>query len=441
MRSLNSLPALQVALQDAREYTLTLYKHLTESERTFPQDAAVNPPRWELGHIGWFQEYWCLRYRPGEAPLPPRLPEADKLLNSDLIPHAERWRLDSWQWDSMQAYLESVFNDVMAASEKSTLEQRRLFQLALYHEDLHGEALYASLQTLGLPGPRFRPFHLPRAKPQSVGKEVEYAGGPFLMGASQESEDFVFDNERWAHEVTLQPFALSCTTVSNEQYLAFVEAGGYARQEWWTPAGWAWAQRAARSQPRDWRKEEGQWQRRRFDQWEPLLLDDPVVHVNAYEAEAWCNFAGLRLPTEAEWEYAVRAEALIEDRYPWGYQAPPAGSVNLNGLYNGYVPVSALIGSDTAANVRQMIGNVWEWTASPFVPYPGFEPDVYAEYSQPWFNTHRVLRGGCFASKHRLVHSRFRNFATPERCDMFVGFRTARTLEPVESGSETASKP
>jgi len=439
MRSLmTSLPALQVALQDAREYTLTLYKHLTEEQRRFPTLPIVSPPRWELGHIGWYQEYWCLRHQPGKAPLPPRLPDADARLNSEVTAHGDRWKLDSWEWDSVLAYLESVFNDVIAASETATPEQRRHFQLALFHEDLHGEGLLTTLQTLGLPGPKFRPFHLPRPKPQSVGKEVEYVGGKFLMGASKESEDFVFDNERWAHEVELGPFALSCTTVSNEQFLAFVEAGGYSRQEWWTPEGWAWVQQTQARAPRYWRKSEDKWEVRRFDQWERLLMDDPVMHVNAYEAEAYCNFTDTRLPTEAEWEYAARAEALLEDRYPWGYLPPPAGSVNLNGLFNGPTPVSALIGSDTPANVRQMIGNVWEWTSSAFTPYPGFVADDYTDHSLPWFHTHRVLRGGSFASKSRLVHSRFRNFYTPDRGDMFAGFRTARTLEPLP---ETAAAP
>ncbi|MSQ58523.1 MAG: ergothioneine biosynthesis protein EgtB [Betaproteobacteria bacterium] len=432
MRSLmTSLPALQVALQDAREYTLTLYKHVTEDQRNFPRLPIVNPPQWELGHIGWFQEYWCLRHRPGKDALPPRLPNADAMLDSAMVPHEERWKLNTWQWDSILAYLDSVLNDTLAASEKSAPEERYFFQLALFHEDMHGEALLMTLQTLGLPGPKFRPFHLPRPKTQPIKQEVEYAGGKFMMGAGRASEDFVFDNEKWAHEVELPPFAISCAAVSNEQYIAFVEAGGYRCQEFWTPEGWQWLQKEKSSVPRYWKKINDKWHTRRFDRWEALLMDNPVIHVNAYEAEAYCNFVGQRLPSEAEWEYAARAEALSEYRYPWGYAQPAAGMVNVNGMFAGLTPVSALIGSDTPANVRQLIGNVWEWTSSAFTPYPDFATDPYKEYSEPWFHNHRVLRGGCFATKSRLVHNRFRNFYTPDRGDVFAGFRTARTLEPL----------
>ncbi|MFN0316610.1 MAG: selenoneine synthase SenA, partial [Burkholderiales bacterium] len=412
---MTSLPALQVALQDAREYTLTLYKHLTEDQRHFPRLPIVNPPQWELGHIGWFQEYWCLRQRPGKDVLPPRLPNADAMLDSARVAHDERWKLNTWQWDSVLAYLESTLNDTLAASEKSAPEERYPFQLALFHEDMHGEALLMTLQTLGLPGPKFRPFHLPRPKTQPIKQEVAYAGGKFMMGSERECEDFVFDNEKWAHEVDLAPFAIACAAVSNEQYIAFVEASGYQRQELWTPEGWQWLQKEKLSAPRYWKKTDDKWHTRRFDQWEVLLLDNPVIHVNAFEAEAYCNFVGLRLPTEAEWEYAARAEALSEDRYPWGYSQPAAGMVNVNGMFAGLTPVSALIGSDTPANVRQLIGNVWEWTSSAFTPYPEFSPDPYKEYSEPWFHNHRVLKGGCFATKSRLVHNRFRNFYTPDR--------------------------
>ena len=168
---------------------------------------------------------------------------------------------------------------------------------------------------------------------------------------------------------------------------------------------------------------------RRFDRWERLEPDDPVTHVNAHEAEAYCNFVGRRLPTEAEWELAAR-HGLQEgaDRYPWGDSPAPSGAVNLGGVYGRPVAVAALPQSDSSTGLHQMLGNVWEWTSTPFGPYPGFTPDPYKEYSQPWFHNHRVLRGGCFATRARLVHNRWRNFYTPERNDVFAGFRTARSL-------------
>ena len=430
MRELREIPALRTALEDARDYTLRLYAHLTPEQRCFPQMRSVNPPAWELAHVGWFQEFWCLRFRDRDEPLPARLPDADALLNSSIIPHAGRWDLPELTWELILEYLAREFHDTLAALDRSKLDQRYFFQLALLHEDMHGEALLMSLQTLGLPEPKW----LRRATPplptatEGLDREVELEGGELDMGSSP-GLDFAFDNEKPVHRVTVTPFAIAATQVSNAEYLQFVEAGGYSHQRLWTAEGWQWRTDAKAEAPRYWRKDGSQWLARRFDRWETLTPDEPVVHVNAFEAEAYCRFAGKRLPTEAEWEYAARHGLTPgEDRYPWGNAAPAQGSANLNGTYGRPVHVGALAGTDTPARIRQMIGNVWEWTATPFLGYPGFQPDHYLEYSQPWFNDHRVMRGGSFATRARLVHNRFRNFYTPDRNDVFAGFRTARTL-------------
>ena len=431
MRELSEIPALRTALGDARDYTLQLYAHLTPEQRRFPRLLSVNPPAWELAHIGWFQEFWCLRFRDRDEPLPARLTDADALLNSSIMPHADRWELPELTWGQVLEYLEREFQDTLAALEQSTPEQRYFFQLALLHEDMHGEALLMSLQTLGLPEPEWRRRatpRLPAAAESFARREVELEGGELDMG-SPPGPDFAFDNEKPVHQVTVAPFALSSVQVSNAEYLHFVEAGGYVYPRFWTAEGWQWRTEASAAAPCYWRKDGSHWLVHRFDQWEPLAPDEPVIHVNAFEAEAYCNFAGKRLPTEAEWEYAARHGLTPgEDRYTWGYAAPAWGSVNLNGVYGRPVPVGALADSDTPARIRQTIGNVWEWTATEFSGYPGFQPDHYLEYSQPWFNSHRVLRGGGFATRARLVHNRFRNFYTPDRYDVFAGFRTARTL-------------
>jgi iron(II)-dependent oxidoreductase len=435
MRELNQTPALRWALEDARDYTLQLYAHLTPQQREFPYLPTVNPPAWELAHVGWFQEFWCLRFRDREQPLPARLEQADAWLNSSIIAHRQRWELPQLTWEAALSYLARELADTLAAVEQASDEQRYFFKLALLHEDMHGEALLMALQTLGLPEPKFtrRPT-LPLPKPSPPTRtEVEYEGGEFGMGA-EPGADFAFDNERPAHRVKVAPFALSVTQVTNAEFAQFVEAGGYGREQYWTQAGWQWRAQENVAAPRYWRREGEQWMVRRFDQWEALAPDDPVMHVNAFEAEAYCSFVGRRLPSEAEWEFAVRAGLRPgEDRYPWGFAAPAWGSVNLNGMYGRPVHVCALPGTDTRASVRQLLGNTWEWTSTPFAAYPGFTPDYYKEYSQPWFGTHRVLRGGCFATRARLVHSRFRNFYTPERNDLFAGFRTARTLSTPQS--------
>jgi iron(II)-dependent oxidoreductase len=431
MRELREIPALRTALDDARDYTLQLYAHLTAEQRAFPYLRTVNPPEWELAHIGWFQEFWCLRFRDRDEPLPARLPDADAHLNSSIIAHADRWRLPQLTWDCVHDYLARVLEDTLAALERSEADQRYFYQLALFHEDMHGEALLMSLQTLGLPEPRWRnrpPLPVPEPTEGLVRREVEFEGGELDMG-SPAGPDFAFDNEQPIQRVEVTPFALASIPVSNAEYLEFVEAGGYTHPPFWSAEGWQWRGEAGIEAPRDWRKDGSPWLVRRFDRWEPLAPDEPVIHVNAFEAEAYCSFAGVRLPSETEWEYAARyGFAPAEDRLPWHRASPAMGSVNLNGVYRRPVSVDALAATDTSGRTRQMIGNVWEWTASAFTGYPGFEPGPYREYSQPWFGNHRVLRGGCFATRARLVHNRFRNFYLPERNDVFAGFRTARTL-------------
>jgi iron(II)-dependent oxidoreductase len=430
VRELNEIQILRAALLDARNYTLALYAHLTPKQRQVPCLRVVNPPVWELAHIGWFQEFWCLRYREGHAPLPSLMLDCDPILNSALIPHDQRWELRQLVWGDVLHYLEHELEDTLQALEVSPPDQRYFFQLALYHEDMHGEALLMTLQTLGLPPPQFQRPVLRRPAATVAAGEVEFEGASFAMG-SRPGPDFVFDNEKWAHDIQVAPFALSAATVTNAQYRTFVEAGGYARRQLWSEDGWRWREQSGSKAPRYWRKQAGQWFMRRFHKWEPVPDDEPVMHVNAHEAEAYCRFVGRRLPSEAEWEFAARAGLRSGDRFPWGETPADDGRANLNymnGWYAGPLPVGALPGSDSPVGLRQMLGNVWEWTSTPFGPYPGFSPDPYAEYSQPWFGDHRVLRGGCFATRARLVHNRWRNFYTPERGDIFAGIRTARSL-------------
>ena len=425
MRELNDIRTLSVALRDARDYTLALYAHLTPEQVRLPYLRCVNPPLWEMAHVGWFQEFWCLRYRQSREPLPSRLANCDPILNSAIIPHAERWNLPQLTPEVVRAFLQRGFDDTLEALEHSDEDRRYFFTLALYHEDMHAEAMLMTLQTLGYPAPRQQRPSRSHPAPEAASPEVRFEGGEFDMG-SRPGADFVFDNEKWAHRVKVAPFVLSALTETVGEFLAFVEAGGYARREWWTEEGWAWKTQTGAIAPRYWNNDSGQWLTRRFDDWRPLEHDHPMMHVNAHEAQAYCRSIGRRLPSEAEWEFAARAGlAPGTDRFPWGDNAAAPGAVNLDGEYGGPVPAAALASADTRAGLRQMIGNVWEWTSTPFGPYPEFSPDPYQEYSQPWFNDHRVLRGGCFATRSRLVHNRWRNFYTPDRNDLFAGFRTA----------------
>ncbi len=406
-----SAAALAAALVEAREYTKSLYAHLTEAQRRFSFGPTVNPAGWELGHVGWFQEYWCLRTDPRDpagARAPALLAAADALWNSSTVPHATRWSLPLPAWSAIHAYLDATLTATLAALAPSRDGERYYFELALYHEYMHAEAMLMTLQALALPAPPGARNWTPAVFDGPVSApDIVFAGGPMVMGASPDAPAtrFVFDNEKWAHAVTVAPFTMATSCVTNAQFAAFVDAGGYRTRAHWTDDGWAWLQQSGAAHPGHWQRSPTGWSQRHFDRW--LALDPalPVIHVNAHEAEAYCRFAGRRLPTEAEWELAAATTAAT------------VGAVLDHGR-SGPVP------SGGGAGMAHVFGNVWEWTASAFKPYPGFAPDPYGDYSAPWFGDHRVLRGGSFATRSRLVHAGFRNFYLPERSDPFVGFRT-----------------
>jgi iron(II)-dependent oxidoreductase len=221
--------------------------------------------------------------------------------------------------------------------------------------------------------------------------------------------------------------------VTNAEFAQFVEDRGYLRRKIWSYQGWNWRIKTGAQHPIYWQRGGNGLLRRHFDKLVPFEEHAPVIHVNWYEAEAYCNWAGRRLPTEAEWEVAASAESAPDGkgitgrkrRYPWGDEPPSPGRVNLDSRFLGCVEVGAFPAGDSAFGCRQMMGNVWEWTASAFYPFPGFVVDApYKEYSAPWFGYRKVLRGGAWATRSRLACNTYRNFFQPYRRDIFAGFRT-----------------
>jgi iron(II)-dependent oxidoreductase len=211
--------------------------------------------------------------------------------------------------------------------------------------------------------------------------------------------------------------------VTQAEFLDFVEAQGYGKLQYWTPEGWQWRESVEAGCPAYWRKDPAHgWQRRDFNRWVALEPYRPMIHVNWHEATAYCRWAGRRLPTEAEWEYA--ASGPRKQRFPWGDESPTPEKANLDWQAGGCVDVGACGEGDSPFGCRQMIGNVWEWTSTDFLPYPGFVIDPYKEYSQPWFGNHKVLRGGCWTTQSRLLRNTWRNFYKPDRRDIWAGFRT-----------------
>lgn len=428
---------LAEALIDARRHSLALMEDLVEERALGPHLAIVNPPMWELGHVGFFHDYFALR---ALYDLPDyQMPGADRLFDSSSIAHDDRWALPLPSREQTLEYLALVEQAMLSRlpdGGDASPEQSYVYQLTGLHEDMHGEAFTYTRQTLGDPPPG---FGLPLAynsqpKLSDLGPlpgDVHIPGGTHQLG-SDESEPFRFDNEKPPMTVTLEPFSIARAPVTNEAFAEFVNDDGYDQPQWWSDAGWRWRQQQGAEHPVYWRRSDtGHWEERIFDRWQALAPYQPVAHINLYEAQAWCNWAGRRLPTEAEWEVAAsrapqgKGLAAQKRRFPWPDGEPDHRRANLDGWRLGRLDVAALPDGDSAFGCRQMIGNVWEWTDSVFAPFPGFQADLYQDYSEPWFAEGRyVLRGGAWATRTRLIHNGYRNFFTPERRDIIAGFRT-----------------
>lgn len=413
---------LAAALVESRRRTLALVEDLDEEQLLGPKLAIVNPPLWEIGHVAWFQERWNRRHLRG---LPSLLDRADGLYDSMAVAHDTRWDLELVGREGIFGYLRDTLHDSLDFLGTEPSEEERYFLLlALFHEDMHAEAFAYTRQTHGYPPPEEDVYGSPSPlEPwEPIAGDVEIEGGTYELGATRGSM-FVFDNEKWAHPVRVEPFRIARTAVSQGELLAFVRDDGYRRPELWTAAGRRWLEESGAEFPLYWRREsENQWYRRVYDRWMELETDLPAVHVNGYEADAYCRWAGRRLPTEVEWELA--ASTLEKSTYPWGEEPSAVGRANLDGSYGGPVSVHALAAGDTPSGLRQMMGNVWEWTDTDFGPFPGFVADPYEDYSQPWFGDHKVLRGGCWATRFRMLRNTWRNFYKPDRRDVWAGFRT-----------------
>ena len=455
-------PALAAALADSRERLWRCVDDLDDAQWQVPPHEGLNPIAWELGHVAWFAEFWILRgpHRVDpqgrvHAAAPDRLAGPDVVFDSSRLPHADRWRVALPSRRTLRAGLDAQLDACLAALPEGDDDEALYFhRLALFHEDMHAEALTWLRDRLGYAPPA----GLARARATASGTGRGMAASPgaasdpgieasaadgaasatdaavaatgvaaerATRGAAAAAPDavatdgaapaapaasarpsplrieaqpaallgwpagrpgFAFDNEHPGRRVALAPFEIDAAPLVAGRFRDFVEDGGYRRPELWPGAAGAWLAAAGRTHPERWRPCPGaapRWEVRSFDRWEPLDARQPAVHLSAFEAEAFCRWAGRRLPRAAEWEVAARREG-----FAWG-------------------------------------GSVWEWTADDFRPYPGFRPGPYRDYSLPWFGSHRELRGGAAVTARRMHHPAFRNFFEPHRADVFAGFRTA----------------
>ncbi|OAR23228.1 sulfatase-modifying factor 1 [Streptomyces sp. ERV7] len=418
------------ALTAARARTATLTSCVDDHDLTAQHSPLMSPLVWDLAHIGNQEEQWLLRAVAGRDAM---RPEIDSLYDAFEHPRASRPSLPLLSPAEARRYAAEVRGRALDVLESTPLEGGpRLvdagfaFGMIAQHEQQHDETMLITHQLRKGPAALSTP-EPPRGSTADLPDEVLVPGGPFTMGTS--AEPWALDNERPAHHRIVPAFHLDTTPVTCGAYLRFIEDGGYTDERWWEPKGWAMVRQHELTAPLFWRREGGQWLRRRFGVTEPVPLDEPVLHVSWYEADAYARWAGRRLPTEAEWEKAARHDPASgrSRRYPWGDADPTSEHANLGQRHLRPAPAGAYPAGDSPLGVRQLIGDVWEWTSSDFMPYPGFVAFPYREYSEVFFGPdHKVLRGGSFAVDQVACRGTFRNWDLPVRRQIFAGFRTAR---------------
>jgi len=419
--------ALATALTEARGRTLGLLAPLDDRDQNHQHSELMSPLVWDLAHIAHYEELWLLRELTGAAPTAEQF---DDMYDAFKHPRRERPSLDLLGPTEARAFAGNVRERVLrllaSGIERRDVLRREafLYAMVVQHEHQHDETILATLQLRdgGYPIPRRTgPPPQARVADPAVTGEVELAGGTFVMGTDDEA--WAYDNERPAHRVSISPFHIDAAPVTNRAYVEFIRRGGYRDDTAWNEAGRAWRDEAGLAHPQFWREEpDGSWVRRRFGHWEPLPLDEPVQHVCCYEADAFARHAGKRLPTEAEWEHAAAGS--------------DAGAANLGGAEWAPDPIGSHPAGVSTHGVHQMLGDVWEWTATEFTGYPGFASFPYREYSEVFFDDgYRVLRGGSWATHPLAIRTTFRNWDLPIRRQIFAGFRCAR------DGAPTAGPP
>jgi gamma-glutamyl hercynylcysteine S-oxide synthase len=423
---------LAARLEEARTRTLQLLEPLTDEDLHVQHDPLMSPIIWDLGHIAHFEQLWLVRNLDG----PVEFGEMPGIFNPFENPRRVRGtlRLPSLEeCRNLMAEIRSAvlerMSDVTFDEDNELLRDGYVYEMVLQHEYQHNETI---LQTLQLK--QGMPYRAPRAytppagrSPTDRGAMARFSGGVVRVGTDDRTA--AYDNERPAHEVEIAPFSIDVYPVTNGDYLDFMRASGYERRDLWSDAGWDWRNEAEVDAPKYWMRDGDQWCVRVMDCVTSVDADLPVCHVCYHEAEAFARFAGKRLPTEQEWEVAAGWDpgTRCMRGFPWGDEAVTPQLANVDQLSFATAPGGAYERNWSPLGCYGMIGDVWEWTSSDFLPYPGYRMFPYPEYSEVFFGSeYKVLRGGSWATRPGAIRNTFRNWDYPIRRQIFAGFRCAR---------------
>lgn len=390
--------AMQIAdgLQSLRTKTLAVFDAYVAADRlSVPYADELNPPLWELGHVAWFQEYWIgrnqqrrlgIHYDANHVRLPSVLAQADSWYNSSTVAHASRWHLPLLEPAACKDYLAETLQQTLKLLEQlaqtgDSDDALYFYRLVMFHEAMHLEAAIYMAQVVGVVlDATLHAIITPnliaiQSINTSAKSQITHQKQSIFLG-SQDS-GFAFDNELGAHPVEVAAFDIDGRCVNWSEYLSFVEESTHS---------------LPRYVRRSLQNSDSGFEAKQFGAWKPLDLQAAAVHVSLADAQDYCAWAGRRLPTEAEWELAASS---------------PNSNASSNELSHEF-----------------KWGDVWEWTSSPFAPYPGFAAHPYLDYSEPWFGSRQVLRGACAATQPMMKNVKYRNYFTPDRTDIYAGFRT-----------------
>jgi ergothioneine biosynthesis protein EgtB len=433
--------------QSVRARTMQIVAPLEIEDYVIQTAEFMSPPRWHIGHTSWFFETLLQAYQPNYKVYSEEYLFYFNSYYEGFGARIERPKRGTRSRPTVKdtvAYRKHVDEQMLAFLATENAENAlALVRLGLEHEMQHQELLVYDIKHLlcdQYDAP-IKPAPVAVSKPEGM---AEIKGGLFWLGYGKEIQSpkskvqslsnhaFAFDNEKPAHQVFLQDYALDRALVSNGDFLEFIRDGGYQNFRWWFSEGWEVVNREGWRAPLYWEQSDDQWMIRDFFGLHAgeSKTNEPVCHVSFFEASAFAKWAGKRLPTEAEWEKAAAFDPQTRQQtaFPWGNDPVDESRANLfeNGLW-APAPIGAFPAGQSPHGCQQLIGDVWQWTTSDYVPYPGFKSE-FDEYNDKWFVNQKVLRGGSFATPQAHIRSTYRNFFHAHERWMTSGFRCAKDV-------------